>query len=232
MALIKCPRCGGAVSDKASACPHCRSPVGGVAIAQGGATRTAPVAITKMPDRSACPRPQREAVKKFLGIAIGAICIGFLLFQWFGGGTSKEVATPISNTSFVDFDAKFCVHSRLTDLQKSNEIKGYKGQRVRWEGIVSYVSDDSVGFKHKATTSTYDVLLRVAKSDRPDLTSLNQGDLTTYEGTIDDYGMVMAHGLSDGKIINHRALSSNDQMMFLVKTETAVMERMGGTGGN
>jgi hypothetical protein len=232
MALIKCPKCGGAVSDKASACPHCRSPVGGVAIAQGGATRTAPVAITKMPDRSACPRPQREAVKKFLGIAIGAICIGFLLFQWFGGGTSKEVARPISNTSFVEFDAKFCVHSRLTDLQKSKEVEGYKGQRVRWEGIVSYVTDDSVGFKHKATTSTYDVLLRVMKSDCPNLPALNQGDLATYEGTIDDYGMVLAHGLSDGKIVSHHSMSPDDRTMFLAKTETAVMERIGGTGGN
>ena len=46
------------------------------------------------------------------------------------------------------------------------------------------------------------------------------------------HGTVMAHDLTDGKIINHHSMSPDDRTMFLVKTETAVMERIGGTGGN
>lgn len=173
------------------------------------------------------------AIASFVALLLVVFGLG-ALFSSDGSGTSSpsEQSVSISPTTFVEFDSKFCVHSRLTDLQKSKEIEGYQGQRVRWEGIVSYVSNDSVGFKHKTTTSTYDVLLRVAKSDRPNLTALNQGDLATYEGTIEDYGVVMPHSLSDGKIISHHAMSSDDQTMFLAKTETAVMERIGASNAN
>lgn len=230
MALIKCQSCGSQVSDKARVCPKCHAPIDVSTIPS--AVGPAQVIVTQQPDRPASPRPQREAMKRAVSISILIVGIGFLIFHWLGGGENNGAAKPLSNTSFVEFDSKFCVHSRLTDAQKNKEIDSYKGQRVRWEGIVEYVSDDSVGFKHKATTQTYDVLVEIARSGRADLTALNQGDLTTYEGTIDDYGVVMAHSLSDGKIVSHHALSAGDQMMFLAKTETAVMERIGGTDKN
>ncbi|HEY8668179.1 MAG TPA: hypothetical protein VIL86_16140 [Tepidisphaeraceae bacterium] len=169
------------------------------------------------------------------GCVGGVVTLGLVILVavWmFSGGDSDEgAALPISSTSFVDFDAKFCVHSRLTNLQKDREINGFKGQRVRWEGIVSYVSEDSVGIKHKATTTTYDVLLRVSKKEQSALVTLNNGDLLTYEGTIDDYGTILPHGLSDGRIVSHRTMTAEDQMIFLAKTETAVMERIGGKLG-
>ena len=189
----------------------------------------APVVVMKRPDKPPSPRPQREAAKKLGGIAVGVICVIFLCVHWLGGGGDSTTASvPISSVSFVDFDSKFCIHSRLTDVQKDQQIAGLKGQRVRWEGIVSYVSDGSVGVKHKATTATYDVLLRVPSEERSKLVSLNTGDLVTYEGTIEDYGTLLPHSLSDGHIVSSKPMSSGDQLVFLAKAETAVLERIGG----
>lgn len=183
-----------------------------------------------------------KKVKRLVFLAVIAVVSFVVLIAlaiggafMFSGGTSASAehqSAPISGITFVEFDSTFCTYSKRTQLQKDRDIERYKGKRVRWEGIVSYVDDDSVGFKHKATTSTYDVLLRMPKDEQSSLVTLNKGNLATYEGTIDSYGVLLPHGLSDGKIINDHAVSSDDQMMFLTKTETAVMERIAGNAGN
>ena len=184
----------------------------------------------RRPTRKASAPPAPGAAA---GCAGGFVTLGIVvvLAIWFfsGGDTDNGDSLPISSTSFVDFDSKFCVHSQLTNVQKDREITALKGRRVHWEGIVSYVSDDSVGVKHKATTATYDVLLRVSKKQLSSLVTVNKGDLITYEGTINDYGTILPHGLKDGRIINESAMTDGDRLVFLAKTETAVMERIGGT---
>jgi hypothetical protein len=155
------------------------------------------------------------------GVVILVIVVVFAVWLFSDGDDGASL--PISGMSFVDFDSKFCVHSRLTDLQKDREIQRFKGQRVRWEGVVSYVREDSVGVKHKATTMTYDVLLSVPKSRRADLVLLSEGEKVTYEGTINDYGTILPHGLKDVRIVSHTPMTSGDQLVFLANTETAVM---------
>ncbi|HEX8521764.1 MAG TPA: hypothetical protein VF669_05865 [Tepidisphaeraceae bacterium] len=193
-------------------------------VARANVARQAPA------QKKAQAQPSATAAGCVGAVVILAVVIGFVVWLFSDGADTSTL--PISNTSFVDFDSKFCVHSRLTSVQKDREIENLKGQWVRWEGIVSYVSDDSVGIKHKTTTATYDVLLGVLKNERPALTSLNEGDLLTYEGTITDYGTILPHGLKDGHIVSHSPMSPGDRLIFLAKNETAVMERIGGSSSD
>jgi hypothetical protein len=147
---------------------------------------------------------------------------------WLIADNAPDTPIPVCSETFVGFDMKFGAHSNLTDLQKDHQIEEEKGHRVRWEGIVSYVSDDSVGVKHKATTLTYDVLLEVPRKYREDLPLLNQGDKVTYEGTIKDYGTILPVSLNDGRIISHESMSAGDRMIFLTNTETEIMNRIAG----
>lgn len=186
----------------------------------------------RSPTATATPNVAGGAVAGCLGgiiVLAGIIWLGVRLFS--GGDDSAAESMPISPTSFVDFDSRFCVHSRLTDLQKDREINQFKGKRVRWEGVVNYVTEDSIGIRHKATTLTYDVLLHVSKRQRNALVTLHQGEKLMYEGTIEDYGTLLPHSLKDGRIVTHSTLSAGDQTVLLANTETAVMKAILGESG-
>lgn len=189
---------------------------------------------TNVARRGPQKKPEPAIPGLALGCGLGALGIVVIVIMavihglFAGGDSDNAVAIPISDTSFVDFDSEFCAHSRMTELQKDRSIKDFEDQRVQWQGVVSYVSDDSVGFKHKATTATYDVLLRVSGKGRSGLVTLNEGDLVTYEGTINDYGVILPHGLKDGRIVSRQPMTAEDQMLFLAKTETAVLNRISG----
>lgn len=159
------------------------------------------------------------------GLAIVLVFVGI----WIAGKYVKDLPAthelpPVSSITFPEFDSKFSEWSQTTDVQKQRLIEQYKGKRVRWEGIIENVNDDCVFIRHKATTLTDDVILRVMDSDKPKLASLNKGDLLTYEGTIEDFGTVLDHDLHDGQIVSTRTLSPDERTTWLMKSETEALK--------
>jgi DNA-directed RNA polymerase subunit RPC12/RpoP len=86
MALIKCEECGREVSDKATACPNCGSPISGAVIKPQG---------TSISDKIKCPKcgfeGARTAYKSGSSAGLGclllflAIIPGIIYFIWAGG---------------------------------------------------------------------------------------------------------------------------------------------------
>ena len=138
------------------------------------------------------------------------------------GRTESQPA--VSDLSFAAFDSKFSTMARATDEQKKRLIEQYKGTRVRWQGIVQNVDGNMVFLKLKATTLSYDVALRMADAERAGAASISKGILITYEGTIRDYGAILAHDLRDGRITDQRTLSPDEQATWLAESETAALK--------
>jgi hypothetical protein len=175
----------------------------------------------------AAPVPQRITPDQFaargtlLIILIGGL---WFLSAWLKDNHSPSSLPPLSSITFPEFDSKFSTYSTTTDIQKQRLLDQYKGKRVRWQGVISDVGDDCVFVLHKATTITSDVILRVLKSDQPKLTSLNKGDLLTYEGTIADFGSILSHDLHDGLIISTKRLSPEERATWLMKAEADALQ--------
>lgn len=103
------------------------------------------------------------------------------------------VAQQISGITFDEVDRQFGPGGALTDLQKREAWKAYRGKCVRWTGELVYVDESflgdlSVGFRHKKMTLTYDVLVRAPRSARQQLMQLRQGARYEYTATLRNYG--------------------------------------------
>lgn len=64
MALIKCPNCGGTISDQAPQCPHCNKPFAGDAINHTQQAQPAPQEVMYAPPR---PKPTPQPTAKSAG---------------------------------------------------------------------------------------------------------------------------------------------------------------------
>jgi hypothetical protein len=135
---------------------------------------------------------------------------------------------PVSGTTFAEFDSKFSTESQNTDVQKDQMIAQYKGTRVRWQGILENVDGDMADFQEKATTLTHDVALEVADDEKSKLTGLSKGDLVTYEGTIVDYGALLAHRLDQGRIVDSKHLSGDERVTWLANSQTDALQSITG----
>ena len=98
----------------------------------------------------------------------------------------------VSKITFNEVHNKFSIESSLTDLQKDEEWKKYKGKCVEWRGQLEYLDQGffggiSVGFKHRNETFTYDVLVSAPKSEKENLMKWRQGTKYTYKATLRDY---------------------------------------------
>lgn len=217
MALVKCSRCQGEISDKARVCPHCHFSTD----FQAGGNASVAVKVRSERPLKTKPNPFWSGTQGLF------ICLGLFFIVRCAWQSEKKIeSVPLSGLSFVDFDSEFCSMSRATDLQKKERIKSMEGTRVRWRGIVSYVSDDSVGIRHKASTLTHDVLLSTRKDQHSTLIELREGEMMEYEGLIYDYGEIISHRLKNGVILSHHAMSAEDTLLYLARTETEVLERI------
>jgi hypothetical protein len=159
-----------------------------------------------------------------VGIIVGAALLGG---PWLSSDSSNSSSPSadapslpaVSNITFPEFDSKFSTYSNTTELQKKQLIAEYKGKRVHWQGIVADVSYEYVLIQHKVTTLSYDVQLTVLDSEKAKLPTLHKGDLITYEGTINDFGTILAHSLQDGRILASQAMSSDEQRHWLTTSE-------------
>lgn len=160
--------------------------------------------------------------KAVAGIILAAIAWWF----FFSGSDNTEPASrqAVSPVNFPEFDSKFSALAQTTDTQKQQLIEQYKGQRVRWQGVIENVSDDIVFVRHKVTTMTHDVALHTADSEQSKLAGLRKGDLLTYEGTIDDFGTIMSHRLRDGVIVGTKSMTAGERATWLANAETDALK--------
>jgi len=208
MALIKCKECGREVSTEAANCPGCGAP------------------IKMIPAKKAEP----EKVSG-LGLTVGVIVIGIAVFAWFSkeGEKSSEPSKakekeemsamfgkkwdasrpektpiPISKLEWEEIDKIYRAGSKVTNLQKDEQWKEFKGKRVKWTGKVSSVSDGwsglSLQVKMNKNTLTSDLIVKLRDSEKSKALKFSEGDLVTFLATLDSWGTILPISLEDGEI--------------------------------
>jgi hypothetical protein len=126
-----------------------------------------------------------------------------------------EPEPPPPSVTFEEVSRKFGTHSPLTEAQKREEWKKYRGRCVEWAGELSYVGDSfirgvTLGFKHDPRTLTYDVLVAAPDDARNAALRMKRGSHYTYRGTLKKYGgavlpISMSWGCSGAKRDSERA---------------------------
>lgn len=181
-------------------------------------TTVAPGATRGKPLRQMHSTGPTPFFRALLTIAAIVVVVSVIAMLSQSGGVSGNSLPVASSLTFAEFDSKFSEYSNTTEIQKARLLEQYKGKRVRWEGIIEGVDEAGIQVKHKATTVTFDVSLKVLKSERPRLSSLSKGNLLTYEGTIDDFGTILWHELSDARIVSTSKLSADERTTWLLKS--------------
>ena len=107
-----------------------------------------------------------------------------------------------SNVTFQQVNRLFAYDSELTDLQKEESWKKYRGLCIEWTGELTYLesgffSGISIGMKHLSRTLTYDVLIEAPSSQKDVLLSWRKGTRHTYRATLVSYGGAMLPILAD-----------------------------------
>lgn len=118
--------------------------------------------------------------------------------------TQKAPEKEYVNVSFEDFDELFGMRSKLTDYQK-NELfeREYKGKYVVWTCELVEVSKagDEARFRCKASTWTWDLIVKFRSDQKEKLLKYQKGDVVTIEGMIWKYSELFGHRLIDGAIL-------------------------------
>ena len=109
----------------------------------------------------------------------------------------------VSKITFNEVYNKFGAESSLTELQKDEGWKEYRGKCVEWNGRLAYLDQGffggiSVGFKHLSHTLTYDVLVSAPEEEKANLMTWNQGSKYTYRATLKNYGVILPIGADWG----------------------------------
>jgi len=108
-----------------------------------------------------------------------------------------EQAVPaepeISDITFEEVDGKFGSQGNLSDLQKDEFWKNYKGKCVEWTGELVHVDEGLLGgivlgFKHRGDTLTYDVLVDAPASAKELALSYQINSSYKYKARLKNYG--------------------------------------------
>jgi len=126
-------------------------------------------------------------VRKKTGFFLGAILIVLVAFS----GSANATARVLLDITFEELDHIFDYGSERYPEKKKREMwRGYKGKYVQWNGRVSFVesrgSGLNVGFRHGASTPTYDVVVYFPGRSSALRQELRQGRVVTYEGRLWD----------------------------------------------
>ena len=178
--------------------------------------------------------PKKAATGRGSGLRLVFLVVLVAVGWWVGTKLPHHTAVPgapVSPLTFGDFDSKFSAESHVTDEQRSQSIAQLRGTRVRWQGVLENVNGNIVDLQEKVTTLTHDVALEVSDDEQPKLVTLTKGDLVTYEGTIEDYGTLIAHRLDDGRIIDSKHLSPDERATWLANSSTAALQPIVGSSG-
>ena len=77
MSLMKCPECGGQVSDQAAACPHC-----GYVLKKASAEAAAPDPVIPDPTEIEGFDKTGAGIQSIMGLIISVIGVALLFFLW------------------------------------------------------------------------------------------------------------------------------------------------------
>ena len=97
-------------------------------------------------------------------------------------------AAEVDSVTSKEIDSQFSGDG-LTKLQKDEAWKKYKGKCIEWEAELAYLDEVffgglSIGFKHKPSTLTYDVLVSAPGSMKKEILSWRQGKVYRYRATL------------------------------------------------
>ena len=97
-----------------------------------------------------------------------------------------EATGEFVTASFDDLFNIFGNYSTLTDSQREDSWREYKGKYVRWEGVVNYkgISEDDwnrVGIRHNIDTN---VELKFNEDKKGIVKMIRKGDSITYTGKL------------------------------------------------
>lgn len=145
----------------------------------------------------------------FISTILVLVVIGVATQGSDGSEKSSFKDTPTQKTyadiSCADFAGKFGIKSTLSDLQKDELIKDYKGKWAKWSGTVSSVSSTfgqlQLQVKCLPSTLTSDAIISFDDSEKDVLLKLKEGDKVNFEGQISDWGQLMPSSLSNGKVV-------------------------------
>jgi hypothetical protein len=206
MPLITCPDCGKEISTAANACPSCGRPMAAPAV----------------PLPSPAPSPRKRGCLRAFLVIVGILVFFYIVGSIFGPSgstpssspTPSEVSSPAapeatpkaSSISWSEVDAIYNLRSGQTDLQKDEQWKRFKGQRIMWSGKVSEISDGWTGLtlqvKMNPHTLTFDVLVRLKKSEKEKAARLRKGAHVAFSGTLDTWGSLLPVTLKDGALVS------------------------------
>ena len=141
-----------------------------------------------------------------------------------GKHIAGNATTAPAAISFPSFDGALGKYSKATQAQKDDQFQRLKGTRVEWIGVVEDTDAKVLCVKENATTLTFDVRVTMKESERRRLVALQKGMIVTYRGTIDAYGVVMAHSLIDGEIVSYRQVEPVEMYKLLTDTENEVVD--------
>lgn len=103
--------------------------------------------------------------------------------------------SAVSNITFNEVHSKFGGNANLTDLQKNEMWKKYRGMCVEWTGTLAHLDSGmfggiDIGMKHLSQTFTFDMLIRAPKSMKEKFMTWQQNKQYTYRATLKQYGGV------------------------------------------
>ena len=120
---------------------------------------------------------------------------------------STQIQSPVKEyiqSSCVDFCRIFGTQSKLSDLQKDEEIKKYKGKYVKWTGKVSsidtFLGTLKVQIKCLPQTFVSDLIVSFEDDQKDALLKYSKDDSIGFEARIENYGALIGHSLSEGRL--------------------------------
>jgi predicted nucleic acid-binding Zn ribbon protein len=183
-AMPTCPICGTEVSEGAGFCSKC---------------------LRRLLTEQA---PKGKSKKKLIGIIVACvivvsavIVIATHLPQVPSGGVAELEYVTVSAHDF----AKKLFDPELTSLQRDNLWKNYLGKQAEWTNELEYVLIKKEGlvahFLNPLDWARTEVVAVFDESQKPNLKNLKEGDLVTYTGVLDSFG-VAEISLTDCTIVS------------------------------
>jgi zinc ribbon protein len=198
MALTKCRECGHDVSTEAVKCPNCGAPV-------------KKLAETFIP-AAQIPKPKKGPTGTRL-IIISLAVIGVLLLlaklgsnppdnqtssQTGQENAGAEKSKQVVSESCDELSRMFGPQSNLSDLQKDELWKNYKGKAFKWPLRVTEVSSDAFGgytvqYKCGVNSPSFiqDIQLKYDESRKPFVIQLRKGQVYEIGGVLNSQSTLL-----------------------------------------
>lgn len=148
--------------------------------------------------------PSVSPIVLFGGLFLGLVIVAALFASM--SLKRERSSAPETNISWAELDAIYNIKNKYTDLQKDEYWKKYKGEKVRWSGTVSSLSESFGGLtlqvKMNSTTLTSDLIVRLKDSQKAKALGLKKGDTVSFVGILENWGSILPITLTEGEISN------------------------------